>query len=267
MAKFKILFICDNISVTDSLFKALNNDYLILTCSGKQEDIDNHLEVVSPDVFLMYASESQKPFYETIISFKRKLTQKEIIMGVVGQEADCAAFQTASTNMADMEMHVPLNMEEIRSKINRLIEEREIMKMDRELSTGINEAAGVMESRKKILVIDDDKLMLKVVKEQLQDEYDVAAAISGSAAFKYLETKKADLILLDFNMPVEDGPTILKKLHATPEYAKIPVIFLTGVTEKSKIAEVVALKPQGYMVKPIDKEKLLGVLDKFFAVK
>ncbi|MCH5250215.1 MAG: response regulator [Lachnospiraceae bacterium] len=117
------------------------------------------------------------------------------------------------------------------------------------------------DGRKHILVVDDDPIMLKMVKEQLRDAYDVATAISGKIAMKFLERKKTDLILLDYEMPGETGPDVLEKLRENNFTKDIPVIFLTGVSDKSKIQEAIALKPQGYLLKPIDHDKLMSTIN------
>ena len=123
-------------------------------------------------------------------------------------------------------------------------------------------SASEPEQRKHILVVDDDPLMLKMLKEHLHDEYDVATAVSGKIALKFLERKKTNLILLDYEMPGENGPEILEKIHSNNATKDIPVIFLTGVSDKDKIQEALALRPQSYLLKPIDREKLLDSITK-----
>ena len=121
------------------------------------------------------------------------------------------------------------------------------------------------ERRKHILVVDDDSRVLRLMKEYLAKRYDVATAINGKVALKFLETKETDLVLLDYEMPDENGASVLEKLRASEKTKDLPVVFLTGVTDKKKIREVLALRPQGYLLKPIDMEKLSstikGVLD------
>ena len=119
-----------------------------------------------------------------------------------------------------------------------------------------------VQQRKHILVVDDNAMMLKMIKEHLHDQYDVATAASGRVALKFLERKKTDLILLDYEMPDESGPAVLEQLRASETTKDIPVIFLTGVTDTNKIMEALALKPQNYLLKPVDREKLLDTIAK-----
>lgn len=117
-------------------------------------------------------------------------------------------------------------------------------------------------TKKHVLVVDDDPMMLKLIKEQLKDEYAVGTAVSGNLAMKFLENKSTDLILLDYEMPLENGAMVLKRLRRNPTLAKLPVIFLTGVSDRQKIKEVIDLKPRGYLLKPIEKDKLIGIIKK-----
>lgn len=113
--------------------------------------------------------------------------------------------------------------------------------------------------RKQILVIDDDTEQLMHIKEQLEEFYDVTCVKSGKDAFKALAKKKCDLILLDYLMPDLDGPEVLRNIQDTKDWEDIPVIFLTGVTEKDKVLHTLAeLRPQGYMIKPSKKSEIVA---------
>lgn len=113
---------------------------------------------------------------------------------------------------------------------------------------------------KHILVIDDDLMMLRLVKAELKDRYNVATAVSGKVALKFLERKTTDLIILDYEMPEENGAQVLEKLRANPMTRNIPVVFLTGMNNREKIKELVAMKPQGYLLKPIKCEQLVATI-------
>lgn len=117
------------------------------------------------------------------------------------------------------------------------------------------------ERKRHILVVDDDVRILRFLKAYLR-EYDVATAVNGSQAMRFLEKRTTDLILLDYEMPVENGPEVLKKLRANERTKDIPVVFLTGVADSDKIQEVLLMKPQGYLLKPINRVKLMEIIKK-----
>lgn len=123
------------------------------------------------------------------------------------------------------------------------------------------------EFRKTILIVDDDPNYMSVVREWLKDKYKVAMANSGLQALKWLGKNKADLILLDYEMPVTSGPQVLEMLRSESETKDIPVMFLTGKSDKESVMNVLALKPEGYFLKNIERGELHDKLTQFFARK
>ncbi len=126
------------------------------------------------------------------------------------------------------------------------------------------EKAAAGEFKKSILIVDDDPNYLKLVREWLKDVYKVSMVNSGLQALKWLGMNKVDLILLDHEMPVTTGPQVLEMLRSDPETKDIPVIFLTGKGDKESVMKVVALKPEGYFLKTIQKDELIEELQDFF---
>jgi CheY-like chemotaxis protein len=120
-------------------------------------------------------------------------------------------------------------------------------------------------TRKNILVVDDDMTFLKVVRSWLTDKYNVVPVTSGAQALQYLAQRKPDLILLDYEMPVLNGPMVLESIRAEENLRDIPVFFLTGVDEKSQVTQAIKLKPEGYLLKSFDKDKVLNALDSYFS--
>ena len=123
------------------------------------------------------------------------------------------------------------------------------------------------EFKKSILIVDDDPNYLGLVREWLKGQYKVSMASSGLQAIKWLGKNKADLILLDYEMPITDGPQVLEMLRSDSDTRDIPVIFLTGKSDKQSVMAVVALKPEGYFLKNIEKDELLGKLSEFFTLR
>jgi CheY-like chemotaxis protein len=89
-------------------------------------------------------------------------------------------------------------------------------------------------------------------------------ANSGIQALTWLAKNHADLVLLDYMMPVASGPEILEMIRSEEFSRDIPVIFLTGKSDKESVKTVMKLNPQGYLLKSISKEVLRNELDKFF---
>ena len=122
------------------------------------------------------------------------------------------------------------------------------------------------ESRKKnILIVDDDITYMRLIYDWLKDEYHVGMASSGVQAIKYIAKNPVDLVLLDYEMPVANGPQILEMLREDLDNASIPVMFLTGKSDRDSVLSVVSLQPVDYLLKTIDKTTLKEKLKNFFA--
>ncbi len=109
-----------------------------------------------------------------------------------------------------------------------------------------------------ILVVDDDKTNLTLAQKILSEEYEVAAAISGTAALKYLENHKPDMILLDIIMPDKDGFEVMKAIRENESLSQIPVMFLTAAKDTDVEARCFAEGAQDFVIKPFVPEVLLG---------
>ena len=120
------------------------------------------------------------------------------------------------------------------------------------------------EFKKSILIVDDDPQYLNLVRQWLKGSYKVFMANSGLQAIKFLGKNKVDLILLDHEMPKTSGPQVLEMIRSDDETRSIPVMFLTGKSDKESVMAVVALKPEGYFLKNIKSDELLEKLKEFF---
>ena len=119
-------------------------------------------------------------------------------------------------------------------------------------------------AKKTILVVDDDIFYMRMVYDWLKDDYRIGMASSGLQAIKWLAKNKPDLILLDYKMPALTGPQFLEMLKEDAETSRIPVMFLTGKSDKESIMSVINLKPVDYILKTIDKPCLLAKIKYFF---
>ncbi len=116
---------------------------------------------------------------------------------------------------------------------------------------------------RRILIVDDDPAYGRMIREWLKHLYQVDILTDSSQVMEFLSKKTVDLILLDYEMPVPDGPQVLIMLRNDPDTQKIPVIFLTGIDNREDVQRVMALKPNGYILKSTPREKLQEQLKEY----
>lgn len=118
--------------------------------------------------------------------------------------------------------------------------------------------------RKRILVVDDDPIVLRQIKSLLGNTYDVYLVNSGSAALEFLDKHEVEMVLLDYEMPEMNGPSVLRLLRSNPETAKLPVYFLTAKGDRESIMMALKQKPNGYILKSRPPEEITMTICDFF---
>jgi two-component system, OmpR family, alkaline phosphatase synthesis response regulator PhoP len=114
-------------------------------------------------------------------------------------------------------------------------------------------------SQKKILVVDDEEDMQKLVKIRLEQEgFAVITAGDGEKGVKAAELEMPDLIIMDIMMPNMDGYSCLKEVRKIQKIKDTPVLMLSG-KEEEKIRDLFAFqKISGYMEKPFELDNLVA---------
>ena len=112
-------------------------------------------------------------------------------------------------------------------------------------------------SPKTCLIVDDSRIIRKVARRMLEAQgFEVDEAADGAEALAWCATATPDLIVLDWNMPVMDGLTFLKRLRAQPGGNASKVLFCSIETEASRIDEALAAGADDYVMKPFDGDIL-----------
>lgn len=156
-----------------------------------------------------------------------------------------------------------ISADSIHSQIASSIDHQNAMNMvNRYL---VEEGKEWKEQKKKILIVDDSDFMRKRIIQLLENDYKVIEAGSSVSAIQSMVLNRPDLVLLDYEMPICDGRQALEMIRSEEATASIPVIFLTGRGDRESVKKVMALKPEGYLLKTMPEEDIKKTIDTFFA--
>ncbi|HEY5503083.1 MAG TPA: response regulator [Candidatus Anoxymicrobiaceae bacterium] len=116
-------------------------------------------------------------------------------------------------------------------------------------------------AKRKILVVDDDPTMVKLINVNLKlNNYSVVEATSGEQALDVLESDVLDLVVLDIMMPGVDGWEVLKRIRGNTETQEMPVILVTAKTQDSDVIRGWELGADEYVIKPFNPLLLVEVI-------
>ncbi|MCL2186415.1 MAG: response regulator [Treponema sp.] len=125
-----------------------------------------------------------------------------------------------------------------------------------------------MESEKSLIImVDDNPANLRIGKNLLVGKYTVATAPSAKKLFSLLENNHPALILLDVDMPEQNGYEAIKVLKSKSETASIPVIFLTARTDADAEVTGLSLGAVDYITKPIQPQLLLKRIEVHLSIE
>lgn len=180
---------------------------------------------------------------------KDLVLEKELCLFLVGEPEEVEEVEEIIPDEAICKVMLrPLNVNDLVSELDEAVRKE-------------TEA----EARKKILIVDDDPTMLRMIKSLLGKKYLVYVAGSGMNAITFLATNKVDLILLDYEMPVISGAKVLEMIRSEVSTQDIPVMFLTAKNDKESVMQVLALKPEKYLLKTMPPEEWMQNIDDFFS--
>lgn len=285
--KYKILvsgnnpaLIMDFIQHTETFFKSIST-------TACWQDVTGHFELFYPDAYVCFVNSEYSSILPQIGSLKNDDAYNGASVFLI---CDAETYDKLEENPilkadADMVIRCPISVDNLVLRITRYFDERreaeekakaeeeakkaaieakaaEVLAKEREEEKAAVAAAVAAKKarRKHILVVDDDRIILKMLKTALSDNYDVTTMVNGVVAEKFLETKDVDLVILDYEMPIETGADVFRKIKSNLRISNTPVCFLTGVSDREKIMEVMSLKPHGYLLKPIDMDMLLATI-------
>lgn len=259
--KYKILLCGKNQTIIDDFFYAMDEEFECQTTSIRNLDIENHMKYFEPDMIVYCMSNETKENIYRLVNAFDLVDKMHLNLALVGDADQCYEFVSLRPDIVKLTLIKPIAANTIKAEVVRCLDERNKIR-EQMIKEEFDRLNPVEDAMKHILVIDDDPMMLRLLKNELKDEYNVATAVNGKIALNFLTRKKTDLILLDYEMPEENGVEVLKKLRANETTKDIPVVFLTGINSREKIEKVLSMKPQGYLLKPIECDKLMEIIHK-----
>ncbi|MBQ9589025.1 MAG: response regulator [Butyrivibrio sp.] len=223
-------------------YEVIDSTYSLTELSGKMSGVD---------LIILYTDQDFEDHRDAMVYFKDICVEENMVLLIIG---DKDAFDL---------VHHYIPKEDIAFEVTRPLDMAALIE-----KVGIATDEEFEQQRRKcILIVDDDPTYIQMVREWLKDTYRVGMANSGTQAIAWLATNKADLILLDYDMPVLDGPKVMQMLRSESFSSSTPVMFLTGKNDRKSVTDVISLKPADYLLKSISKDKLLSTLNTFFKQK
>ncbi|MCK5061901.1 response regulator [Candidatus Parcubacteria bacterium] len=107
-----------------------------------------------------------------------------------------------------------------------------------------------MADNKKILIIEDEELILKALSEGFKRRgFEISKATDGKKGLESIENEKPDLILLDLLLPIMNGQEVLEKMKEKGLLKKIPVIILTNMSDGATLKKCIKMGAREYIIK------------------
>ena len=214
--------------------------------SPRMKDLEGKLN--ETDLVMLYTDDNAAEYATSLVYIKDRCSELDEQVIVIGAKIE---FDTVKGFIPESQIFKfyerPLDMETLLNDIEKYLE-----------------SEAQYARRKSILIVDDDVSYMSMVMDWLKEKYRVATVNSGMQAIKWLAKNHADLVLLDYEMPVTTGPQVLEMIRSDDTLADLPVMFLTGKSDKESIMNVLSLKPAGYQLKSNSKEQLLLNIEQFF---
>lgn len=235
----RVVIVDDDIITLEIHKKYLENFHMVYAFD-KGLDALTQLPDIRPDVILL---DIEMPGMDGFEFLKKLHVMKECaeipVIGVTGQGDKVTVLRFIGEGAAAYLMK-PVEKQLLVDKVNEVLEK-----------------SNAQRNKKKVLLVDDEPESLLFYKSALEGEYSVVTLNSSKLAIEYLQKFVPDLIILDYQMPLFNGRALYQMISKMERLAEVPVVFLTGTTEKEVLLECAAMQPRAVVLKSTGKEGLL----------
>lgn len=248
----KILIVGELNQLVGSVNQHLSTEFQTQMCTDNLEIVKRTARIFKFDMAVICLS-GVGELDVKILDFFSEVDEKRAVL-IVGTMEECECYQKYYECEQFDFVTRPTTLGLLQRKCEEMLK----------LSVFIEENNLIYEGqqRRNILLVDDSGILLRSVKAMLDKTYDVTVANSGMVALKQAKKKVPDLILLDYEMPEWDGKRTLEEIRKDEELKDVPVVFLTAIADRAHIAAVFALRPSGYLLKPIEQQVLIDTIEK-----
>ncbi len=267
--KRKILVAGSNSAIVKDFINHSDLYFKCMSTTDSWKDLERHFEMFQPDGYILFPEAPEEEMVTQINKLKREDVYNKCPIFICAPVDVCVPIQRSNPRLVDLMLKRPVSADNLSLRILKFYEELEKKKQLEEEQKSIDfvlhddtPAAfdAQPECKKHILIVDDDRTILKMLKTALEDRYEVTTMVNGVLVEKFLRTKSVDLIILDYEMPIKTGAEVIREIKSNENTREVPVCFLTGVDQREKIMEILSLKPAAYMLKPVNMEALLATV-------
>ena len=253
----KVLFVGHFNDQTKQIQKELSKFVSIQLCSDNVTIAESMMGIYEPDLVLV----NVEGFTDGHLEFFQILAEKYVMTPVVIIGSEAAYRRYALYDMSGQVSYVdPQDMAE-----NGVLEAL-MARVDIDAEVLPDGSIVSKDDRKIVLVVDDSPMMLRSMKQMLEERYQVTLATSGQQALTMIDKRQPDLVVLDYEMPDCDGKETLELIRSKEATKDIPVVFLTGHGDAEHIRSVLDLNPSAYFLKPPKADKILEVLGQLLEI-
>ena len=239
--KKNALVICgrETITLRTVLNKLRSMGYRSFRCHPTPFEFDTMKD--NADIYVFICGDDIEDEEDLYTQMKNACVEKFASLMVIGDPGEYAFLETiVGKKRITCRLQTPLIAEDFMDGIDECFQK-----------------AVVGDRRKTLLIVDDDEMYLRMAENWLSEDYDVLTAHSGTMAISVLATNDVDAILLDYEMPVVDGPKSFEIIRMDYDQKDVPIIFLTGNRDRNSVVTAYGLNPSGYILKNTDRNELL----------
>jgi len=242
--RYKIIYV-DDVSTSLMTLKRRLEGYHEVYSAESADVLFSTLEKITPDIILLDINMPNHDGYEIIGNLKDDERYEHIpVIFITSHNDRESVVRGLSTGAVDFIIK-PFETTNLIDCIERHVTESRAGKSKED------------DKRPHILAVDDVVSVLRIIKEALHANYKVHTISRPESVLDFLKIRKAELIILDYLMPVYNGFELIGMIREMPGYKDTPIIMLTSAGTVDQVKEAISLGACDFIVKPFKESELI----------